>query len=155
MIAAMVLHQSIKLLVAGYAFWGLVELVIVGVWAMFPPNFPILFALVVPFGFQAWLAFHHVSRRMTSLTVEADRIRFETGFLSKSSRVMELAKIQDVRVDQRLAQRILNVGDLSLETAGETSRLTMPAVDNPRAAADHILTLSRAQRTGNPPAPTK
>ena len=147
----MVIHQSVKLLVAGYAFWGLIEMAILGIWAFFPLNFPILFTLVIPLGFQAWLASHHVTRRTTNLTIDGDRLRFESGILSKSSRVMELAKIQDVRVDQRIAQRLLNVGDLSLETAGETSRITMPSVDNPHAAADHILSLSRAQRAGNQP----
>jgi uncharacterized membrane protein YdbT with pleckstrin-like domain len=150
----MVLHQSVKLLVAGYVFWSLVDLSIIAAWALFPANFPILGLLIIPLGFQIWLATRHITRRMTSLTIEGDRLRFETGLLSKSSRVMELSKIQDVRVDQRLAQRMLNVGDISLETAGETSRLTMPSVDAPREAANHILSLSRAQRMMPPPPPS-
>jgi hypothetical protein len=32
-----------------------------------------------------------------------------------------LAKVQDVRVDQTLGQRLLNIGDLSLESAGGTA----------------------------------
>ena len=154
MIAAMVLHQSVKLLLAGYIFWGLVEFGILALWALVPVNFPLLFLLVVPLIAQMWLASKHVTRRMTNLTIEGDRLRFETGLLSKSSRVMELSKIQDVRVDQSLTQRMLNVGNISLETAGETSRITMPSIDNPREAADHILSLARAQRVGPiPPQP--
>jgi membrane protein YdbS with pleckstrin-like domain len=145
----MVLRQSIKLIVAGYVFWGAVEAILIVLSAVFPQFALVTLPLLaIPIGYQIWLAFRHVRRRATALTVQGDRISFETGLLSKSSRVMELVKIQDVRVDQTFAQRLLNVGDLSLETAGETSRLTMTAVDNPRAAADHILTLSRAQRTG-------
>jgi uncharacterized membrane protein YdbT with pleckstrin-like domain len=50
-------------------------------------------------------------------------------------------------VDQRLAQRMFDVGDLSIETAGEASRLTIANVDSPQALADEIM--NRAQK-GNP-----
>ena len=50
-------------------------------------------------------------------------------------------------MDQRLAQRLWNVGDLSIETAGEASRLTIHNVDNPQALADDIMT--RAAQTGS------
>jgi len=36
-----------------------------------------------------------------------DRLRYEAGFLSKTTRTMELTKIQDVRVDQTVGQRML------------------------------------------------
>ena len=52
---------------------------------------------------------------------------------------MEIKKVQDVRVDQSLGQRILGVGDISIETAGESSRLTMVSIDRPQAVADKIL----------------
>jgi len=54
--------------------------------------------------------------------------------------------VQDVRVDQTLGQRMLNVGDLSLETAGEASRIVIRSIDRPQEAAHHILDLSRGQR---------
>ena len=97
------------------------------------------------------LAIRHMRRRLIKLTVLDDRLRYEAGVLSKSTRTMELTKIQDVRVDQTLGQRMLDIGDLSLETAGETSRIIMRSIDNPHAAADRILELSRAHRP-NPPA---
>jgi uncharacterized membrane protein YdbT with pleckstrin-like domain len=59
---------------------------------------------------------------------------------------MELVKVQDVRFDQSFGQRIINTGDLSLETAGETSRIVMPSIDRPKEVAEHILELSRALR---------
>ena len=97
------------------------------------------------------LAIRHTRRLLIKLTILDDRLRYEAGLLSKSTRTMELTKIQDVRVDQTLGQRMLDIGDLSLETAGESSRIVMRSIDNPHAAADRILELSRAHRT-NPPA---
>ena len=62
---------------------------------------------------------------------------------SKTTRNNQMSKIQDVRVDQRVVQRVFNVGDLSIETAGDSSRLTIPNVDNPQAMADEILNRSQ------------
>jgi membrane protein YdbS with pleckstrin-like domain len=92
------------------------------------------------------LAIRHLRRRLIKLTILDDRLRYETGLLSKSTRTMELTKIQDVRVDQTLGQRMLDIGDLSLETAGESSRIVMRSIDNPHAAADRILELARVPR---------
>jgi uncharacterized membrane protein YdbT with pleckstrin-like domain len=93
-------------------------------------------------------AVRHLRRRMTKLTILGDRLRYESGLFSKTTRTMELGKVQDVRVDQTLTQRMLNIGDLSLETAGETSRIVMQSIDRPQDAANHILELSRARHTG-------
>ena len=35
------------------------------------------------------------------------------------------------------------IGGITLETAGETGRLTMENIDNPQQVADHILALAR------------
>ncbi len=47
-------------------------------------------------------------------------------------------------MNQTLTQRMMNVGDISLETAGGSSRVVMSAIDRPQEAADHILELARA-----------
>jgi len=51
-------------------------------------------------------------------------------------------------VDQRLIQRLWKVGNLSIETAGGTSRLIIPNVDNPQALADNIMTRAQSGPTG-------
>jgi len=68
--------------------------------------------------------------------------------LSKTTRNIQLSKIQDVRVDQSFGQRILSVGDISIETSGESSRLEMDNVDQPQAIADEIIAAS--QEHGSP-----
>lgn len=109
----------------------------------------LLYLIIVPALLAAWTAVRHIESRLTKLTVEGQRIRFESGILSKTTRTMELHKLQDVRVDQSLGQRLLNIGDISLETAGETSRITVAGVDRPREVADRILSAAdRAGRAG-------
>ena len=104
--------------------------------------------LALPALAALYLMAGHIRRRMIKLTILNDRLRYEAGFLSKTTRTMELAKVQDVRVDQTVGQRMLNIGNLSLETAGESSRIVMPSVDRPHDAADRILELSRARHPG-------
>ncbi len=84
-------------------------------------------------------AFAHLARLFTKLTIGGERLRYEAGMLSKSTRTMELRKVQDVRVDQSIAQRMLNLGNLSIETAGETSRMTIANIDRPNQIAESIL----------------
>ncbi|MBI4874773.1 MAG: PH domain-containing protein [Acidobacteria bacterium] len=102
-----------------------------------------VWALIVPAGILLAAASMHFSRLFTKLTVTGDRLRYETGVLSKSTRSMELGKLQDVRVDQTLGQRMLGLGNLSLETAGETGALMIANIDRPHEVADSILEAAR------------
>ena len=105
-------------------------------------------AMAVPLLVLIWPAVRALRRKLTRTVITGDRLRYETGVAAKSTRNIQLSKIQDVRVDQRLMQRIFNVGDLSIETAGEASRLTIHSVDDPQALADEIM--DRAQKGNNP-----
>jgi uncharacterized membrane protein YdbT with pleckstrin-like domain len=86
-----------------------------------------------------WTIVRHIRRLSVKMTVSADKLRYEVGLLSKSTRTIQLGKVQDVRVDQSLAQRILGVGSLAIETAGESSRLVVHDIDQPQAIADEIM----------------
>jgi len=81
--------------------------------------------------------------RFVRVTVIGDRLRYEVGVTSKVTRNIQLSKLQDARVEQRFLQRMFNVGNLSLETAGESSRLTIANVDDPQALADEIMNRSQ------------
>ena len=94
--------------------------------------------LVAPVIFL-WPGSRWLRRRYTRAVVSGDRLRYEAGLASKSTRTIQLSKLQDVRVDQSLMQRIFNIGDVSMETSGETSRLTISNIDNPQTVADDLL----------------
>jgi uncharacterized membrane protein YdbT with pleckstrin-like domain len=110
----------------------------IGIYAVGEVNW----AMVLPPVLLLWPAVRALERRFTCITVSGDRLRYETGITSKSTRTIQLSKVQDVRVDQGLMQRMFNVGNLSIETAGETSRLTIGNVDSPQALADELLNRS-------------
>jgi len=85
----------------------------------------------------------HIRRQSVKMTITGDKLRYEAGLLSKTTRNIQLSKVQDVRVDQSLAHRMLGVGDISIETSGESSRLEMDNVDAPQGIADEIIAASQ------------
>ena len=89
-----------------------------------------------------WPIKRHLRRQTITLTIAGDKLRYETGLASKSIRIIQLPKVQDVRVIQSLSQRIFNVGDISIETAGENSRLVVDNLDTPRQLAEQITDAS-------------
>jgi len=92
-----------------------------------------------------WPLTRLLRRRFTRLVISGDRLRYEAGMAAKTTRNIQLSKIQDVRVQQSLSQRMWGVGDLSIETAGEASRLTMNNIDQPQGVADQIMDAAQKQ----------
>ncbi len=140
------LKASLKMIQAGYA--------IALVWALATTAFilsneapdPRLWALLsIPAAIAIYSVILHLQKAFIHLTIDGGRIRYESGMLSKSTRTMDLSKLQDVRVDQSVSQRLLGIGDLSIESAGNTSQIVINSIDRPQEAADRILGLARGQ----------
>jgi uncharacterized membrane protein YdbT with pleckstrin-like domain len=85
----------------------------------------------------------HIRRQSMKVTLTGDKLRYQSGLLSKTTRNIQLSKVQDVRVDQSLGQRMMGVGDISIETSGESSRLEVDNIDQPQAVADEIIAASQ------------
>ena len=141
--AEMVIHPTLKFIYLGYA----VVLLLIGVSAWFglsyqePPMpwIPAVVALLL-----LWPLSKNIRRQSTKLTISGDKLRYEAGALSKTTRTISMAKVQDVSVNQTLWQRMTGTGALSIETAGESSRLTVHSIDNPQKIADQIHEASEA-----------
>jgi hypothetical protein len=131
-------HPTMKFVNAGYV--AILVAIAAGTWAWFqygpqdPAWVPLLFLALL-----LWPASRHLRRLSVRLTVSTDKLRYQTGLLGRSTRTIQLVKVQDVRVDQSLLQRIFGVGSLSIETAGEASRLTVHDIENPQSLADEIM----------------
>jgi uncharacterized membrane protein YdbT with pleckstrin-like domain len=96
-----------------------------------------------------WPAQRHLHLHFTKMTVTGDRLRYECGLLSKTTRTIQLSKVQDIRVDQSLGQRLAGVGNVSIETAGETSRLVVAGIDDPQGVADRLIEASHQRGKAN------
>jgi uncharacterized membrane protein YdbT with pleckstrin-like domain len=104
--------------------------------------------MAVPALLLIWPVRRHIARQFTKATIAGDRLRYEVGAMAKSTRNISLPKVQDARVDQSVMQRMFGIGDLSIETAGEASRLTIRNVDQPQQVADEILAASHSAPGG-------
>lgn len=78
-------------------------------------------------------------RHFTRVTLAGDKLRYESGVISKSTRIIPVSKIQDVRAHQTLSQRLIGVGDVAVETAGEAGGLAIADIDDPQAVVETIL----------------
>jgi uncharacterized membrane protein YdbT with pleckstrin-like domain len=89
-----------------------------------------------------WPIRRHMRRQFTKATISGDKLRYEVGALGRTTRNISLPKVQDVRVDQSVSQRMFGVGNIAIETAGEASRLTIRNIDRPQQIADELLAAS-------------
>lgn len=144
-----VIRPSMKLIRTGYAITLLVVAAgIVLAYRNLPESYPTWLPALWLILF-IWPLKRHIQRQAVKLTISGDKLRYETGMASKSTRIIQLPKVQDVRVIQSFTQRILGVGDISIETAGENSRLVVENLDQPQQLAERITDASgQASATG-------
>ncbi len=140
----MELRQSLKAVKAAYVLCLLAELVLGGLWWYFQPDLTFWAVAPIPAVLAVFAGVRHIQRRMTRITISSDRLHYETGMFSKATRTVELVKVQDVRVNQTVMQRIFNIGDVSLETAGGSSHIVMDSIDRPQEVSNHIMDMARA-----------
>lgn len=141
--AALIVRPSLKPVVPWYVLSGLAAAYSIYVYAGLE-RANILHALA-PALLLLRAIIAHTRARMTSLTIGNGKLRMQQGLFSRSTRTMELLKVQDIRVDRSLWQRIFRTGDLSIETAGESSRITIHNIDSPDYVGDRILKEARRQ----------
>jgi len=141
--AEMIIRPTMKFIYMGYAV--VIVIVVASVVAMERIQMP----SQIPLALQPWIPWlpallllwpvkRHLRNRLTKMTILDDRLRYESGLLSRTTRTILISRVQDVTVHQRIGQRIFGVGDVSIETAGEASRETIFNIDRPQQIADHI-----------------
>jgi len=141
-----VFHPSMKAVYAGY----LLAIVIAGaaMWAIHQyATEPPAWLYAVPLVVLIWPIKAHIRKMTVTLKFHDDHLTMETGLFSRTRRTVDTAKIQDVTVRQSFGQRLVGVGDLVLEDAGESGGMQMPGIDRPRQVADEIIASSKRVRS--------
>jgi uncharacterized membrane protein YdbT with pleckstrin-like domain len=94
--------------------------------------------------FVVVLAAGFIRRLRTTYTVTNERLTIEVGLLSRDLHHTRLERIQNVNCSQTPAQRILRVGTVDFDTAGEAGfDFSFRGVSNPR---EIVRTVDRALR---------
>ncbi len=130
---------------------AMLEAIVMGAWAfvyftMLPPASQNILYLVAPIAFFSLITTVAVLRlNLTKLTIAPPQLSFESGLVTKTQRSFDLNKIQDVRVEQSIAERLFGVGTISVETASAGGAIRMERIDSPRQVAEQILSAARRQ----------
>jgi len=144
-----VVRPTLKFINAAYIAVIVLILAAFGLQHYYKPTWPLWLPLILAV-FFLWVVSRHLKRMTRKLTISAERLVYEEGLLGKSTRTIPLAKVQDVRVDQSLVDRLFGVGSVSMETAGGSSRLVMRPIDGPHHIADEINNRSEQAMSAKP-----
>jgi uncharacterized membrane protein YdbT with pleckstrin-like domain len=99
------------------------------------PGFPttalkwILIVLTVPW--LVWLVFKYFSWTRTYFVVTNRRVIFRTGIISRKGVEIPLERIMNLNFSQRVFERIIQVGNLEVQSAGEQGTSTFNFVRRP------------------------
>jgi uncharacterized membrane protein YdbT with pleckstrin-like domain len=106
-------------------------------------NVPLIVAVVVV-AFVILLAVGFVKRIGTTYSITNQRLTIHEGILSRSLHETRLERVQNVSTRQRLLERMLRVGTVNFDTAGEAGYdFSFRGVSNPRSI---VRTVDRAIR---------
>lgn len=128
---------------------AMLEAVVVVVWAfiyftLLPPASQNILYLVAPVVlFSALTTVTILRLNLTKLVIAPPQLTFESGLLTKTNRSFDLSKIQDVRIEQSLWERIFGIGTISIETASAGGAIRMERIDSPKQVANQILAAAR------------
>jgi uncharacterized membrane protein YdbT with pleckstrin-like domain len=100
-----------------------------------------------------------VRRRTTRYLVTDRRIQIRTGLATRRERTTHVDRVQNVNLNQSIAQRILGIGDVEWDTAGTDApdaNFTFHGVDDPSAlvrAADRFYGEAVRETSDSSPSP--
>lgn len=85
-----------------------------------------------------WFGFRYTVWKTTHFVVTTDRVIYRSGVVSKAGQNIPLERINNVAFSQSPIERLLRVGDLVIESAGETGRQVFADVLNPSQVENRI-----------------
>ena len=103
-------RPSPKFLIFGAVVEAL--LLAAAVYAMVTYGEKYVWLLAVPVVLGLFTALRWVVKSSTRITVADGRLRYQSGIASKTTRTLELGRIQDVTVTQSLGDRMLGLGTI-------------------------------------------
>jgi uncharacterized membrane protein YdbT with pleckstrin-like domain len=87
--------------------------------------------------------YKHILRRREVYTLTNHKLEMRYGLISKTVRNIPLRNIQDVTVTATVAQRLLRLGRIVIDSASESGKIMLHDVHHPEKYADMILGVLR------------
>jgi membrane protein YdbS with pleckstrin-like domain len=87
----------------------------------------------------AYAVYHHIERLREVYTLTDHKLEMRYGLIAKTVRNIPLRNIQDVTVTRSVWQRFLNLGDIGIESASESGKITLDDIHHPDRYANLIM----------------
>lgn len=85
-------------------------------------------------------AYYHFMRKMVSYKLTESKLEIDEGFISRTTRSVPIRRIQDVTVSATMLQRMLGVGNLTIDNASDDGgKVVMKNINTPKFYADVLL----------------
>jgi len=104
-----------------------------------------------------WFIVVYVRWNARGFTITDRRVLLDTGVLSRSSKVIALDRVQDIATNQSVLGRMLNYGQIEIDSAGSAGAEVLSAIPNPQKFRDEVFVRAESLRTtqgGGTPPPT-
>jgi uncharacterized membrane protein YdbT with pleckstrin-like domain len=85
-----------------------------------------------------WLVIKYVNWYFTHFVVTTDRVIYRTGFISKRGVEIPLDRISNINFSQKIFERMIGAGDLSIESAGRDGQSRFSDVRHPDGVQQEI-----------------
>lgn len=109
------------------------------VWVIEPTEPLLVYAAGIPAaGALVWFGVRYTVWVTTHFVVTTDRVIYRSGVISKAGQNIPLERINNVAFSQSALERILRVGDLVIESAGESGRQVFDDVLDPSKVENRI-----------------
>ena len=118
--------------VATAAAMGLLSSMVSGMVALLITTIVALVAFAIP-------VYKHILRRREVYTLTNHKLEMRYGLLAKIVRNIPLRNIQDVTVTASAWQRLINIGDIEIDSASEGGKIVLDDIHYPERYASIIL----------------
>ena len=100
-----------------------------------------LIGVILVAGIVLTIAFGWIERFFTQYTITTKRLNIRRGILSKTESSTNVDRIQNITVKQSPVDRIMKVGSIDFDTAGDESsdRFSFLGVNNPQDLRERIM----------------
>ncbi|MBK9214396.1 MAG: PH domain-containing protein [Chloracidobacterium sp.] len=109
---------------------------------------PVWLAIILGLGLLLIPAFYHIRQKLVRYTLTPSTLEIDEGLISRTTRRVPLRRIQDVTVSATVMQRLLGLGDVTIDNASDDGgKLVLKNINTPRDHADRLL--SEMGRSGD------
>jgi len=100
-----------------------------------------LIGVILVAGIVLTIAYGWIERFFTQYTITTKRLNIRRGILSKTESSTNVDRIQNITVKQSPVDRIMKVGSIDFDTAGDESsdRFSFLGVNNPQDLRERIM----------------